>query len=362
MTIEMGLKQSWRIKPMMKRTPRAFTLIELLVVIAIIAILAAILFPVFAQARNKARQASDLSNMKQQGLAIMQYVQDYDETYPMAYYYKNDNNDSGGYVHWSFMCQPYIKSIDLFKSPGDPNGGLPPTNYNAGANGTYGDSDDNAGYGGVDGSTSKTAGVQDDQAPRLSYTANGNILPRKRRTSDTANVVPQALISDTAGEILLAPLTNNPGCIADSSGASPGAAFKSHRSTNAFTTAATGQATLKWAGELPVDLTSTTVYAVQGSQIQAGTGTDIFAECKKTPPGTTHPYIHLAYIQPDRFNNGANYAFADGHAKWFKLNATLDQRNYMWGKRVHPGNNQRVLISDPAAGTVGQPLPGSDSL
>jgi prepilin-type N-terminal cleavage/methylation domain-containing protein/prepilin-type processing-associated H-X9-DG protein len=61
---------------------RGFTLIELLVVIAIIAILAAILFPVFAKAREKARQASCLSNEKQIGLAIMQYVQDYDETYP----------------------------------------------------------------------------------------------------------------------------------------------------------------------------------------------------------------------------------------------------------------------------------------
>jgi len=59
-----------------------FTLIELLVVIAIIAILAAILFPVFAQAREKARQASCLSNIKQQGLALLQYLQDYDETYP----------------------------------------------------------------------------------------------------------------------------------------------------------------------------------------------------------------------------------------------------------------------------------------
>ena len=61
-----------------------FTLIELLVVIAIIAILAAILFPVFAQAREKARQTSCLSNAKQLGLGISMYVQDYDETMPFA--------------------------------------------------------------------------------------------------------------------------------------------------------------------------------------------------------------------------------------------------------------------------------------
>src|SRR5438445_4350529 len=67
-----------------KTRPRfgAFTLIELLVVIAIIAILAAILFPVFAEARESARKASCLSNCRQIGLAIMQYVQDYDEYYP----------------------------------------------------------------------------------------------------------------------------------------------------------------------------------------------------------------------------------------------------------------------------------------
>ena len=70
--------------------PRAeasgFTLIELLVVIAIIAILAAILFPVFAQAREAARKTTCLSNMKQIGPAMMMYIQDYDETYPQSEY------------------------------------------------------------------------------------------------------------------------------------------------------------------------------------------------------------------------------------------------------------------------------------
>src|SRR5262245_57150515 len=63
---------------------RGFTLIELLVVIAIIAILAAILFPVFARAREQARKATCLSNLRQMGTAVTMYVQDYDETYPIA--------------------------------------------------------------------------------------------------------------------------------------------------------------------------------------------------------------------------------------------------------------------------------------
>jgi len=93
-------------------TKQGFTLIELLVVIAIIAILAAILFPVFAKVREKARQISCASNEKQLGLAFLQYVQDYDEHFsPPAF---------GGGQAWAGKLNPYVKSAGVFKCPDDP--------------------------------------------------------------------------------------------------------------------------------------------------------------------------------------------------------------------------------------------------
>jgi len=138
----------------MKTTKKGFTLIKLLVVIAIIAILAAILFPVFAQAREKARQSTCASNLKQIGLATLQYIQDNDETY---YPHRFNCDASGNFTlassagtcaaysgnsmaaklsggaeqryYWMFLLQPYTKSYGVFICPSNPNSFLPNGQY-----------------------------------------------------------------------------------------------------------------------------------------------------------------------------------------------------------------------------------------
>lgn len=100
-----------------KQYRKGFTLIELLVVIAIIAILAAILFPVFARARENARRSSCQSNVKQIGLGFMQYVQDYDEKFPPQFTYVGADTTRNINESWNSLLQPYLKSTQIFNCP-----------------------------------------------------------------------------------------------------------------------------------------------------------------------------------------------------------------------------------------------------
>src|SRR5262249_27512833 len=105
-------------KPVTHAVKRSgFTLIELLVVIAIIAILAAILFPVFAQARESARLISCASNIRQMSLGFRMYSQDYDETFPERRVFVATNVCGG---NWKHLLQPYVKNFQIFRCPSNP--------------------------------------------------------------------------------------------------------------------------------------------------------------------------------------------------------------------------------------------------
>ena len=271
---------------MSRRT--GFTLIELLVVIAIIAILAAILFPVFARAREKARQASCLSNQKQLGLALMMYTTDYDESYPFSYYYVNGSGGAGGYYQWSYFCNSYIKNWNIFVCPSDKSRGLVPTN---------GSVVDGTGF--------------DYQAPHLSYIANELIMGRPKANFRS---VSSAALQSPSDTIALAEITDYPYAVGGSSTAS-GAALKSHRPFN-FMTAA--DSNMDGSNHTPLH---------QCTYDEALTA---FASAAAlTAPDLTETVSHVRYISPDRHNGGANYTFADGHAKWMQFSSVL--QNYYGG-------------------------------
>src|SRR5687768_2205581 len=109
-----------------RRSRRGFTLIELLVVIAIIAILAAILFPVFASARESARKSACQSNLKQLGAAMIQYTTNFDETYPVSNPGANGQcptmGDRGGWNAWmGNLLWPYTRNSGIYSCPSKPN-------------------------------------------------------------------------------------------------------------------------------------------------------------------------------------------------------------------------------------------------
>ena len=306
---------------------RAFTLIELLVVIAIIAILAAILFPVFAQAKESAKKSACLSNSKQIGLAIMQYLSDYDDTYPQAYYYKNNTatlngGSSGGYITWTVTTQPYVKNHQLFVCPSDRNRGLPPDNPPCNPF-----------------TDTNTLGCE-AQVPRLSYIPNSALMPRKRGPQDAPNTVNATAVDAPADVIAMAEMTNHLNCIflASSGQQNPERRNKSHRPVNAIMRNVTGG---QWAGQSLADATGL-IYAITrqaaegaegwGGPADSGEVTNV-AGCRGTANDSG---LHIRFMEPARHSGGSNYTFGDGHSKFNKFVNTINHDRWLWGKTYFP--------------------------
>jgi prepilin-type N-terminal cleavage/methylation domain-containing protein/prepilin-type processing-associated H-X9-DG protein len=277
------------------RKQNGFTLIELLVVIAIIAILAAILFPVFAQAREKARQTSCLSNMKQLGLSLNMYAQDYDGALCQTSW---ELGKLKAKIHWSYLVQPYVKNLQIFVCPSDPNPVVP-------LNRICGPSD--------------TIGVSlcDEQAPKFSYINSYNVMPAHDWIPPTESAIEAA-----ANTIVLAERRNN---------------------MNDPAMTLIGQ----WKGTTPFIATSTAHGTGTGSGQVCPGDTYRFATITDVNngllPTNSNDNPEIVRVKFDRHAGGSNYNFFDGHAKWFRLEQTLDPNNFQWGNHWYPTPNPSPL-------------------
>jgi prepilin-type processing-associated H-X9-DG protein/prepilin-type N-terminal cleavage/methylation domain-containing protein len=252
---------------MYRKKSSGFTLIEILVTLGIIVILAAILFPVFAKARASARRTSCASNLKQLATAIMMYMQDHDQTYPMIVQNKTANVSPSNPFGWADSLDPYVKNTQVFQCPDEakapnPSGhGLPVDPTTSSATGGYTDYWINAQLNGVSGSTYYSL-------------AKGDII------SPTQTV----LLAEGGGNS--ARYTAN-GCAASNVGDSHIADDGHPYNDTVLNT--------------PFSCTSTAV------GVLVNTSTNL----------TGAAYRHLG---------GSNYAFADGHVKWLAGNAKVYNR------------------------------------
>ena len=392
---------------MKSKMKKGFTLIELLVVIAIIAILAAILFPVFASAREKAQQTSCASNMRQIGLGLLSYLQDNDSTYPPAYYYGTPiynadgtiatpavsadcNNGTGsattkptggggncdtlGINQWSGDIAPYVKSNAVYVCPSDTNGGLAPTNFANAANAPAGQASTNTSS--ATGTNNGTAGPFDSQAPRISYSANELLMPRPRGgIGGLVYGVPQHTVKATSvpnpsSMIAIAEFTDYSSVLLGSSSAGGAGFYKTHRPTNALqvgTTAALPSSATAAAYNTDDDsgTAGTTgdpkgsVYGVSQAEALALLALQPTIQSNalwSSTSGLSSAVPHLIYTNSGRHTGGNNYVFADGHVKWESVTDTVDCNNFQWGlKTLNEPSPRNVLCNDGSA-NAGNPV------
>ncbi|CAN5525936.1 hypothetical protein BH11ARM1_BH11ARM1_16190 [soil metagenome] len=280
---------------------RAFTLIELLVVIAIIAILAAILFPVFAQAKEAAKKTSCLGNVKQIGTALFLYAGDSDDTLCQTSWESGATpqpfNPGGTYqIHWTYLMQPYIKNWSIFLCPSDSD---PQTPNKPAA----------TGYGEVG---QLTGGVMtcDWMAQKYSYIPSYNMMPAHDWIPVTLTTIPEP-----AGLIAVTERRNK---------LANGTVMGKHKGVGGFNPAQPCPGSSKVASQydaIPAGTTYafwTAEQAIQHSLADTKDKNDI---------------VRVAW---DRHTGGANYAYADGHAKYQKLAQVLNPTKYQFGDQFYP--------------------------
>jgi prepilin-type N-terminal cleavage/methylation domain-containing protein/prepilin-type processing-associated H-X9-DG protein len=298
----MGLRQ--RIK--------AFTLIELLVVIAIIAILAAILFPVFAQAKLAAKKTVDLSNMKQIGLAVFMYAGDNDDT-PCQVSYEfggttpvQPYNPSGKYqVHFTYLLQPYVKNYNIFLAPVDSAPIAP----------KYPCPNGSADYGKLNSSGQMYC---DWQYPN-SYLPAYNVLPAHDWLPVTYTTFPNPAMMISAADRR------------NLNGANPPVVFSDKKGVSGFNPS---QPCTQEGAQL-IAPTQT----ILGTGLQYTFWTAPFIQYWQTNATSDDPDVDRVYY--DLYGNGSNYSFADGHAKFQPLGATLIPQlgSYEYGDTFYPSIN-----------------------
>jgi prepilin-type N-terminal cleavage/methylation domain-containing protein/prepilin-type processing-associated H-X9-DG protein len=276
---------------------KGFTLIELLVVIAIIAILAAILFPVFAQAKEAAKKTSCLSNDKQMATALFMYAGDNDDMLCQTSWEKS--NTYPKQVHWSFLMQPYIKSFQMFQCPSDSAPVKP--------------------------AVACASDAALGQLPMIcdwipvkgySYIPNYNAMPAH-------DWLPVSMTSfNTPATTILVTEKRDTGDSGDA-----------HKGLSGFLPSqpCPNWTFVPYGGRFPAPFT----YSYTDAQlVKAANLSGKKADYKD---------VDVTRVAWDRhsgkkWEGGANYSFADGHAKFQKLEQTLNPDNYEYGDRFYPSS------------------------